>query len=520
MKRFRQDSSLNQINLTQRSMLPALLVAGFALRLISGLYSHSIVHPDEVFQYLEQAYRTVHGYGLIPWEYQYGIRNWTIPLFLAGLLKLFSEVGWTTPPTYIPAVTTILCLVSLALPIGIFGMVGNLLGRRTATVALVLACFWPDFVYNASKPMPTVLATYCIVCAIWLATGPRSGSRLFAAGLLAGLALVIRYQLIPFIGLLGLWYIYRLGRLSTHMILGTICSVAMLGGLLDWVTWGGAFYSFIENFHLNFSPEVSNEFGTGPVLFYPISFAAYTFGLVVPAGIGLLSEWKRLLPYLITVTIGALFFYLPAHKLYRYLFWTIPFLLIGLACLFEKLRSDSHEWQLRYGISTRNLGTWVFVFITLNNLASLQLSPVTGYTFLARYGDQVQAMDEIAEMHGVTGIYASSGFFWWQTTGYYGLGKDIPVYFNGLDGNIRASGLRLLNAHVSHWLSTTRDAPQGWKLVDRIGRLMIFANPKPTTVKFPADWTFQVPIPSGVAHFLHPRIQTTSMLAAPLHSIF
>src|SRR3546814_15777794 len=48
----------------------------------------SMHHPDEVIQYLEQAHRLVFGYGVIPWEYRYGMRQRLLPLLLAGPMKL------------------------------------------------------------------------------------------------------------------------------------------------------------------------------------------------------------------------------------------------------------------------------------------------------------------------------------------------------------------------------------------------------------------------------------------------
>src|SRR5690348_10426874 len=52
----------------------------------------TIVNPDEVFQALEPAHRLVFGYGMVPWEFDYGARSWAlgalsaIPMSLARLL--------------------------------------------------------------------------------------------------------------------------------------------------------------------------------------------------------------------------------------------------------------------------------------------------------------------------------------------------------------------------------------------------------------------------------------------------
>src|SRR5207344_1355382 len=52
------------------------LVLAFAVRFAVGLATDSVLQPDEVMQYLEQAHRLVFGAGLVPWEYEYGTRTW------------------------------------------------------------------------------------------------------------------------------------------------------------------------------------------------------------------------------------------------------------------------------------------------------------------------------------------------------------------------------------------------------------------------------------------------------------
>ena len=68
--------------------LGLILIVAFLLRIYFALAFPNIHHPDEVFQYLEQAHRLVFKYGVIPWEYREATRSWIVPGFLGGLLKL------------------------------------------------------------------------------------------------------------------------------------------------------------------------------------------------------------------------------------------------------------------------------------------------------------------------------------------------------------------------------------------------------------------------------------------------
>ena len=67
------------------AVLLAIIGVGFALRFLLAELSPNIHHPDELFQYLEQAHRLVFGYGVVPWEFRVGTRSWLLPGFLGGL---------------------------------------------------------------------------------------------------------------------------------------------------------------------------------------------------------------------------------------------------------------------------------------------------------------------------------------------------------------------------------------------------------------------------------------------------
>jgi len=69
----------------KRLGLPVILLVALALR-AALLVTPRSFHPDEVFQYLEQAHRIVFGYGVVPWEYNYGIRSWLLPAVLSRFM--------------------------------------------------------------------------------------------------------------------------------------------------------------------------------------------------------------------------------------------------------------------------------------------------------------------------------------------------------------------------------------------------------------------------------------------------
>src|SRR5216683_2421204 len=68
--------------LQRRTWILLLVVA--AVPSVLALVQLGRIHPDELYQTLEPAYFRAHGYGLLAWEWQAGIRNWAVPLPFPG----------------------------------------------------------------------------------------------------------------------------------------------------------------------------------------------------------------------------------------------------------------------------------------------------------------------------------------------------------------------------------------------------------------------------------------------------
>ncbi|MEM9980432.1 MAG: mannosyltransferase, partial [Cyanobacteria bacterium P01_D01_bin.2] len=94
--------------------LPWIIAVGLLLRIWGALAAEQISHPDEIFQYLEQAHRLTFGYGTLLWEYAHGIRNWLLPGLLSLVLFGCRGLGLGDPHLYIPVVQVLACLVSVS----------------------------------------------------------------------------------------------------------------------------------------------------------------------------------------------------------------------------------------------------------------------------------------------------------------------------------------------------------------------------------------------------------------------
>ena len=76
--------------------LAGILGFALALRLFLLLTHTYIVHPDETFQYLEQAHRLAFGYGVSPGNITTAFAPWLFPGVLAGLMRLVA--GFNSSP--------------------------------------------------------------------------------------------------------------------------------------------------------------------------------------------------------------------------------------------------------------------------------------------------------------------------------------------------------------------------------------------------------------------------------------
>src|SRR5579864_8940260 len=68
-----------------RSLHPlvAILILAAALRLPLAFWPN-FHHPDEIFQYLEPAWRMLGHDSVVSWEWRAGMRGWLLPTLMAG----------------------------------------------------------------------------------------------------------------------------------------------------------------------------------------------------------------------------------------------------------------------------------------------------------------------------------------------------------------------------------------------------------------------------------------------------
>jgi len=388
--------------------LYAIAAAAFIIRLAVALWSVRIGHPDEVFQYLEQAHRLVYGYGFRPWEYRFGARNWLLPGTLAALLEFLRLLHVDRPALYIPALKLIFAALSICLVFASYVIGRQLFSERTGRLAGIIAAIWYELVSASIVATPEVLGAYAILCAFAIATTFPSRSRAAWAGLLlgAGVALRPQYALPGFAVWAYLLLVWKSRYAPVLTIMGFV--VPILAGVLDAITWGTPFISYVNYFLFGSVFEIGGIFGNEPVLWYVTALSFASLGLYPIAMAHGVVNWRRSWPLLLVAAAVLIPHSLIPHKEYRFIFLAVPLLLL--------LMADAIATHLR----------------RFQRVAILWACVVSVFGFwqnglLAR-DDRLLAAWDLSRRSDVSAVLDLTGR-WWDSGGYSYMHKDVPLYF-------------------------------------------------------------------------------------------
>jgi len=407
------------------ALLVVMLILGFALRLGLAATLPSVYFPDETFQYWEQGYRLVFGYGIVPWEYRLGIRSWVVPGFIGGVMGLVHQLGGG-PAISKLAVQALLSIASLGIVVTAFAWTRRLSGDGAAVLAAFVASFWYEFVYFSPKPLTEIIAASALFPAAYLLCALPDPSRraVVSGGLLLGVAFVLRFHLAPAILVIGLATMLRLRTPRWAMAAAAGVVVVLLAGLLDWITWGIPFHSFWQSVAINMIEGRAATFGTQPVFWYFLLYANAWPGIAIIL-LALILVGARRAPLLFLVPLVILVSHsLIGHKEYRFLYPGLPFLMtlasIGAAELFALTTRTLSVPERRLAFAALVL-TWLLTTLTIAGTDGFRPN-------WTKRADLITLFDKVRDAPDACGL-GLQGEFWWDTPGYSALGRKLPMYF-------------------------------------------------------------------------------------------
>jgi len=320
----------------------AILLTAWAARIAVGLISDQALHPDEIFLYLEPAHGIVFGAEMVSWEFIFGGRSYLIPGFVAAVLWTADTLGFGEPEYYIPAVKIAFCTLSMLLPISMHHLARNMWGAETAKIALLLGCFWYEFVGFAHKPLPGLLAAYLGFAALALATNPARGyAKLCAAAMLLAFAFVTRYQTALLFAPFALVVLLDLDlRRGLAFASAALCSLILVG-LIDLFTWGSFYHSILLNLEANLMMD--DIWQIVPAWSFPVWLGIASLGTAWGAlALAILWRPRRYLLFLALIAIFFVSHAFPTHKEYRFALPWVPLWLMIAADL--AMQAHSAGW--------------------------------------------------------------------------------------------------------------------------------------------------------------------------------
>src|SRR3954464_3796643 len=134
----------------------AVILVAIAVRLPIAFWPN-INHPDEIFQYLEPAWRMLGHDTIVTWEWRDGIRGWFLPTLFVGPVALGD---WLAPGGRgaFMASRLVVAFASLSIVISAWCF-GARISRTHAIVAALATAVWFELVYFAPHTLGEPLAT-------------------------------------------------------------------------------------------------------------------------------------------------------------------------------------------------------------------------------------------------------------------------------------------------------------------------------------------------------------------------
>jgi hypothetical protein len=337
-----------------RGLERLVLVASAVPLAVLAVTNHSVFWPDEIFQSLEQAHRLAFGFGFVPWEFDDGARSWLFPGALGLLWRGAAALGLHSAHGLLALAK--LAMVGCTVLATYFAMrlARQLAGHGAALLVGLLSSGFPLLLVFGFRAMSEVPSALLVTAAAWCVergeAGPHTRSQLLLAGALAGLALFCRLQNALFlVGLLGLLLARRRSQ-DALLLCAAAGAVGLVGGLLDWATWGSLFHAFRRYVAYNLLEGQSNEYGVFPAHFYLTtlwSVLGAPLAVALASGIGATLVGRGRGLALVTGAYLVVHSLVP-HKELRFVVPALPLLLaLGAAGLVLLADRVSRRWRLR-----------------------------------------------------------------------------------------------------------------------------------------------------------------------------
>lgn len=357
-----------------RHPLRVILFVALFVRLLAAVYSRGYGMHDDHFLVIEPAqawldHVVVPGGESVPDGHSLTYMGAHYLLF-----KLLQFFGIFSPAIKMLIVRLIHALLSVMGIYFAYCIIREGSGQTEAKlVSWLLSLLWFMPMLSVRNLVETACTPF-IIASFWALIRQPSATRKWfwalLAGLLIGIAINVRFQVIVIAGGMGLvLWLQRRWRASFWFTLGAVCIFCVMQGLVDQVVWGRPFVEFIE--YVRYNLHAAYDYITGPWYNYILLLA----GILIPPVsffllAGFFASWRKHLMLFLPAFLFLVFHSFFPNKQERFIFPIIPLLVMAGVLGWRQIVGHYRFWQ-NHARLLRN--SWV-IFWTIDLLL---LIPVT-----------------------------------------------------------------------------------------------------------------------------------------------
>jgi hypothetical protein len=266
--------------------------------------------------------------------------------------------------------------------------------KDAALAGLLMASIWFLPMLSVRNLVEIICIPFTLLGILYLLNADRKNQPFLwylLAGFILGLSISIRFQLIVFVGGAGLVLLIQRKWLGAIMVgVGSMISILLLQGWVDYRIWGYPFAEFIEYYEYNL--QVAYDYITGPWYNYLLLLAGI---LIPPVSLmllfGFFRVWRKQLMIFLPAFLFLLFHSFFPNKQERFIFPIIPYIIIGGVIGWNSFILASNYWTKHRRLLTNS---WVFFWI-VNIILLIPVS--TAYSKRSR----VEAMAHLSKYEGI-----------------------------------------------------------------------------------------------------------------------
>jgi len=364
----------------QNKPLSLILLTGLFFRMLAVVFAKGYGWHDDQFLIIEIAQSWVDGidfYGWLP-----SADGTNVPegfsFFYVGihyvLLWTMDHLGMTDPQFKMLIVRFLHALWSML--IIYFGYKATLIlsNKHTANrVGWLLSIFW-IFPFISVRNLVEYTSIPFLMVGFWMVVVALKNKKpnlwWILAGILMGMAFNVRFQTLMIPGGIGLALLFRKEwRATWWLAMGTLFSMVLVQGSIDYLVWGKPMVQFIG--YVDYNMHHAADYVVSPWYTYLLFLAGI---LIPPVSLfilaGYLKTWKHLLILFIPITIFLVFHSYYPNKQERFVVTIMPFLM--MAGVIGWMQWEE-KWKQKISITKWIRGSWVFFWV----LNIILLIPVT-----------------------------------------------------------------------------------------------------------------------------------------------